>query len=269
MNNNCNKICRYAGGFSLAEVLAALTIGSLILVAVLGIYNRAERSAEAIRRRVEAVSMPSEVLQRIAEDIDRTTSSGSDVKVTIENKMESHGYSSAKMTLSRYYYGKKDKQETFEEIIWQSYYDYDTDVNGMVLYRSHSGIAVEDKLLDEDRDSWESLYPFVPMCNGVSLFKIQVPDGNDFLDTWKKDSLPVGVVVSVSFAEPFKAISGEWEVYDDEKHVRTIALNRTKNMAFTIDEIEYDVNDLDDINDVNDANSVGDAKDTDPNKAKD
>jgi prepilin-type N-terminal cleavage/methylation domain-containing protein len=44
-----SRPCNDHKGFSLAEVLAALTIGAMILVTVLGIYSRAESSAAAIQ----------------------------------------------------------------------------------------------------------------------------------------------------------------------------------------------------------------------------
>ena len=75
-------------GFSLAEVLAALTIAAMVLVAVLGIYSRAQRSAAAITRRLDSSRLPFEVLQRIAEDLDAVVAAASDTKVTVENKLD-------------------------------------------------------------------------------------------------------------------------------------------------------------------------------------
>ena len=81
-------IYRMQGGYSLAEVLAALTIGSLVMVAVLGIYHRAEKSVAAVTHRLDGSRLPDEVLQRIAEDLDNVISSSSDAKITIDNKFE-------------------------------------------------------------------------------------------------------------------------------------------------------------------------------------
>jgi hypothetical protein len=228
----------YLWGFTLAEVLAALTIGSMILVAVLGIYSRVEKGAAAIRRRLDRSRAPFEVLQRISEDLDRIVAPVSDSKladteITIENKFNNL-YQSARLTIVRTIYDARDQKETFEEIIWQSSFDYDSDANGLVLYRSHRGMAVEDKLLEEGREAWEKDYSFVPICSGVSFFKIEVPVGESVQDSWAGDSLPKGIIVTVSFAEPYKTVEGTLDVPDAEKVVRTIAVDRARRIAFTV-----------------------------------
>jgi len=215
-------------GFSLAEVIAALTIGTMVLVAVLGIYSRAGRSADAITHKLDSSRLPSEVLQRIAEDLDGIIASGSDTRVTIENKLNNL-YPTARLTILKNYYDKASKPQTLEEIIWQTSYDYDTD--SLVLYRSHSGVVLEDKLLDEKREDWEKGYPFVPICDSVTFFKIQVPGGEDLLDNWS-GSPPPGIVVTISFAEPFKTVAGDLDVPDEEKITRTIAVDRTRKIKF-------------------------------------
>ena len=222
---------RKPAGFSLAEVLAALTIAAIVLVAVLGIYSRAETSAAAITRKLDEFRMPTEVLQRIAEDLDRMVTLGSNTKITIENKFEK-GYPTARLTIINTIYDSKNKLQTFERIIWQSGYDYENDANGLVLYRSHTGIALEDKLLEQQRDSVEKQFPFVPICSGVTFFQIQVPQGEGFRDKWTSSSLPHGVVVTISFANPFKTLRGTLDVPDAEKIARTIAIGRTRKIRF-------------------------------------
>lgn len=216
--------------FSLAEVLVALTIGAMVLVAVLSIYSRAETSAAAITRKLDSTRLPSEILQRIVEDLDKTATLGADTKVVIENKFE-NGFSVAQLTILKTFNNRRGEEETFEEIIWQCSYDNST--NDFVLYRSHSGIAVEDKLLDEQKEQWEREL-FVPVCAGVTFFKIQVPTDEEFLDSWTSDSLPSGIVVTISFAEPFKTLAGTFDVPEDEKIVRNIAVGRTRIPKFTL-----------------------------------
>ena len=222
---------RKPAGFSLAEVLAALTIAAMVLVAVLGIYSRAETSAAAITRKLDSFRLSSEVLQRIAEDLDRIIASGTDTKVTVENKFEK-GYPTARLTILKTIYDNKDKKQTFEEIIWQGSYDYDNDANGLVLYRSHSGVALEDKLLDAKKKSLGVHELFVPICTGATFFRIQVPRGEDFQDKWNINSLPPGIVVTISFAEPFKTVTGALDVPEEEKITRTIAIDRTRKIKF-------------------------------------
>jgi len=217
-------------GFSLAEVLAALIIGAMVLVAVLCIYSRAENTAAAITRKLNSSQLGSEVLQRIAEDLDGIVAAGSDTKITIRNKFDNL-YPAARLEILKTIYDKSNKAETFEEIIWQSSYDYDTD--GLVLYRSYRGMGVEDKLLDEGKENWEKKL-FVPICEGATFFRILVPRGEDFQDKWTTSSLPRGIVVTISFAEPFKTVTGELDVPDEEKITRTIAIDRTRKIKFTI-----------------------------------
>ncbi len=224
---------RRQAGFSLAEVLLALTIGAMVLVTVLGIYSRSEAGAEAITRRLDSSRLPREVLQRIAEDLDGIIASGYGTKITVENKFEK-GFPIARLTILRTIFDFRNEVQTFEKIVWQSSYDVEAD--SLVLYRSYSGIGSEDKLLDEKRSDWEKGFTFVPICTGVTFFKIQVPVGENFQEKWTSDLLPGGVVVTISFAEPFKTPAGTLDVPDAQKIVRTIAIDRTRKINFIIAE---------------------------------
>ena len=66
------KISISRPGFSLAEILAAMIIGSMVLVAVLTIYSRVEYTANAVTNKLNKSRLPSEVLQLIAEDLDKS-----------------------------------------------------------------------------------------------------------------------------------------------------------------------------------------------------
>jgi hypothetical protein len=225
-------------GLSLAEMLAALTIGAMVLAAVLSIYSLAERSAAAVTRKLDGSRLPFEVLQRIAEDLDGIVAADSDTKITIENKFE-NGFPAAKLTILKTFHDSKNTEQTFEEIIWQSSYDFESDTDGLVLYRSYKGIALEDKLLDEKREDWEKAYSFVPICNGITFFKIQVPQGEKLQDEWNNPLLPNGITVTISFAEPSKTIMGTLDVPDEAKITRTIAIDRTRKIKFEIVSKEY------------------------------
>jgi prepilin-type N-terminal cleavage/methylation domain-containing protein len=224
-------------GFSLGEMLAALVIGAMVLAAVLTIYSRADRSAAAILYRLDSSRLASEVIQRIAEDLDRAVSLGSDAKITVDNRFDS-GFAKAQLTIRRTISDSQNEEQTFEEIIWQAAYDYDSTIPGLVLYRSHAGIDVEDKLLDEQRETWEKNYPFVPICRGVTLFRVEIPQGESFLDKWASPSLPPGIKVTISFAEPFQTVTGALEVPDADKVSRTIAIDRTRMLTFEMTLIE-------------------------------
>jgi prepilin-type N-terminal cleavage/methylation domain-containing protein len=229
---------RVRPGFSLAEMLAALTIGAMVLAAVLGIYSRAEHSAAAITRKLDSSRRPFEILQLIAEDLDGIVAADSDTKITIENKFE-NGFPTARLTILKTFHDGRNTEQTFEEIVWQTSYDFQSDAGGLVLYRSYGGIALEDKLLDERREDWEKTFSFVPICSGVTCFKIQVPQGEKLQDEWESDSLPKGIMTTISFAEPFKTVKGTLDVPDEEKITRTIAIDRTRKINFEIESKEY------------------------------
>jgi prepilin-type N-terminal cleavage/methylation domain-containing protein len=228
--------CTAPRGFSLAEMLAALTIGAMILVAVLGVYHRAENSTAAVIRRLDGSRVPGEVLQRIAEDLDNIISAGSDVKITLENKFENVGgvrlVPGARLTMTRTFQDGRDKQQIFEQVIWQSSYDFDSPDGGLVLYRSHSGLTEEDKVLDKSKDDVEKEL-FVPICSGVTFFRIEACTSKDPVDKWN-GSPPPGIVATISFAEPYKKPDGTYDVLDEQKTTRTIALERSRKITFEI-----------------------------------
>ena len=225
------NIRKYKKAFSLAEVLTALTIGSMVLVAVLSIYSRTENAAAGVTRRLDSTRLPAEILQCIAEDLDRVAGTSSDAKITVENKI-ANGLQTARLRISNAFYNKQNKKQTFEEIIWQGNYDYEAD-NGLILYRSHSGVTAEDKLLDDQKENWEKEL-FVPICAGVTFFKIEARRDETLLDKWTSTELPYGIVVTVSFAEPFKKLDGTLDVPEAEKISRTIAVSKSRKIKFKI-----------------------------------
>ena len=232
MNNGLDKFSRRRG-ISLAEVLAAMVIGSMVLIALLGIHRRAERASAAVNRKLDSSRLPGEILQRIAEDIDKLISPGSETKITIASAIQ-HGYQGAKMTILRTIKDSKNKDVVLDEIIWQSYYDIESDMDGLVLYRGHSGISLEDSLLDNQRAAWEESYPMVPICSVMMFFEMVVPSGENLLDKWTSNTLPKGIRVSISFTEPMKNAAGEIEMLDEYKTTRTIAVDRTRSIAFDL-----------------------------------
>ena len=223
-------------GFSLAEVLAAMTIGAMVVVAVLAIYHRAEHSASAAIQKIDESQLPREVLQYIAEDLDSMISSDAGAKVTIQNKLESTASGklipAARLTFTRTITDGRSREHTFEEIIWQSSYNIESLAEGLVLYRSHSGINLEDKVLQENKYDWEREL-FVPICSGVTFFNISATSGDNLVERWD-GAPPTGIVVTLSFAEPFKNMDGTYDVPEEEKFTRTIAIDRTRKIDFDI-----------------------------------
>lgn len=222
----------FQAGYSLAEMLAALVIGAIVLTAILGIYARANRAADAVLRKIDAPVLATEVLQLIAEDLDRALG-GEDVSIQVRNGFD-NGFVTAQLTLRRTVRDEQNKEQLLEEIVWRAGYDYDSAVPGLVIYRSHEGVGLEDKLLDQKREALESNYPLIPVCRGVTFFKIEIPKGGGFLDRWAEASLPTGVTVTLSFAKPYETVRGTQDVLDHEKISRTVAIDRTRAIRFTL-----------------------------------
>ncbi len=224
-------------GFSLAEVLAALMIGAMISVAVLGVYTRADRSAAAVVQRLDSFRLPNEVLQRIAEDLDAVFSSGSTAKVIIENKLVNVAgtklLAAARLTITDTIEDSRNRELKFKEIIWQSSYDVASPADDLILYRSYSGITWEDKVLDKNKEDWERDL-FIPICGGVTFFKIEAVTGTIKAERWN-GAPPPGIAITISFAEPYKKVDGTFDVPDEEKITRTIALDRTRKIRFEIE----------------------------------
>ncbi len=217
-------------GFTLVETLAALTIGSMVLIVVLAIYSRAQTGAADVLDKLQRNRLPREVFQRISEDLDQIIGSGQDVQIDIQNKFIG-GLAAAKMEIVRSINNAKDEPETLEKIVWQSNIDPDTGL--LTLYRSHSGINLEDKLLDEQKEPWQREL-FVPICTGIGFFRIEIPRGEVVLYSWSEERLPPAVSITLSFAQPYKTVDGTFDVPEEDKFVRTIAVDRTRKLAFVI-----------------------------------
>jgi prepilin-type N-terminal cleavage/methylation domain-containing protein len=217
--------------FTLVEVLAALTIAALTLIALLTIYARATTAATAITNRLGEKMLEQEILQRIAEDVDRFGLSKMNTSMAIQNKLEK-GHQVAQLVMeSRLYADVKQRRATFEKVVWQS--SYEPEIDSFVLYRAHSGINYEDSLLEAQKTEAEREL-FVPFCSGITYFRIEVLQGRRVLNRWSGSSgqLPAAIVVTISFAESFKAPTGGFDVPDEEKITRTIAIDRTRKITF-------------------------------------
>ena len=223
---------RRQSGFSLGELLAVVIIGSMILTAILTIYGRANQAADAVLRKIDSPSWASEVLQLIAEDLGRMVSA-EDAIIQIRNWSD-NGFQRAELVLRRTYHDNENKEQTLEEITWRAGYDHGGNTPGLVLYRSYEGVAREDKLLDDNREDWEKGYPFVPICRGVTFFQIQACKGEDLIDQWPPSPPPPGVKITISFGAPHEMVRGGFDVADREKISRTVAIDPTRAIKFTL-----------------------------------
>jgi hypothetical protein len=218
-------------GFSLAEMVVALVLGAMVLVTILGIYGQVQRAVNATLAQVESPSLAAEILQLIGEDLARALG-GEGVTLQIRNGFD-HGFPRAELVLRRTFHDSENREQTLEEITWRAGYDSEGELPGLVLYRSYSGVAPEDKLLDSQRESWEKDYPFVPLCRGMTFFRVEACKGAGLVDQWATPALPTGVKVTLSFAEPQETVRGTWDVPDEEKVSRTLVLDATRAIKFS------------------------------------
>lgn len=233
-------------GFTLAEALATLAIAAMIMAAVVGVYMGVKRAESSINKRLGDGFLGMEILQRIADDISKVALPGSDVTMSVKNKLDIGGYRISQMIIESRIYGKDNKPQTFEKIIWQS--RVDIDANGLVIYRSHSGYAMEDKMLEEPKEEYEREL-FIPVCSGATLFSIEpVIDGNATA-VWEGPGLPPAVKLSVSFADREQDLLGNAIVPEESVNARTFVINRFKQIPYQFISKQFpDANGITDMN---------------------
>jgi prepilin-type N-terminal cleavage/methylation domain-containing protein len=237
------NILESRSGFTLSEVLATMIIGSMVLIAVLNIYNKLETSAAAVNRTMNNSALPQEVLQLIAEDFDKVITTDSDTNIIIINKF-SNDYNTALMVIRVLYKDATDKEQKYEEIYWQCNANSEGDANDMVLYRSYEGVVPQDKLLDKNKTASEKSV-YVPICGGITYFNIKIITDKKEMETVWPGGVPNGIVVTISFAQPYKNEEGHYDVPENEKYSRTIAIDKTRKIKFDIPgDKSADVNDV-------------------------
>jgi len=160
--------------FTVVEAMVTLVVATMMLLALFSIYDRAKKISNSITDKIDSTTLPGDICQRIAEDIDRIAPPGSGARIELTNSF-ANGFPTAKLHIFREFLDSKNDPQMLEEVIWQA--TYDMTAKRLQLWRCHSGIVWEDRLLDEDerRDWSDNRHVFVPVCSGLSVFKIQVP----------------------------------------------------------------------------------------------
>lgn len=239
--------CRRCG-FSLVESITVLTIAALIMVAVIMTYGRVRNAAGSINRKMDEGALPTEVLQRIAEDIDRMAAPGFDVTITVNNKFDPSGYGLCRMIIENKIFDNKKKAKTFEKVVWQSAYDEFEDA--LIIYRSFGGMVDEDRIIaDEAQVKRRQLGTelFIPLCSGVTFFSIRPTGKKQALHEWVWPKLPKSLIATISFAEPFETDAGRLDVMVEDKIVRTIAIDRSRKIKYTFVKKIFEVPDPNDM----------------------
>ena len=231
-----------------------VTISAAIMVAVLNIYTRAQATAASINAKLDSQMLPNEIVQRIAEDLDRLTSPGLETTIAVANKTISD-LNVSQLIITTKFYGKGNppKSHVFEEVIWQS--DYDPETDSIILYRLHGGINIEDKvvnkeLLDKPISEREQ---FIPITSGITFFEIVTAHGDSEFRAWSQTNLPRALRLRISFAEPVEDMDGNFAVAEEEMVTRTVAIDRTRMIRYKFVRQDFKVDEPEDPNAIDDS----------------
>jgi len=224
--------------FTLIETIVVLMLAVLVLMAVLGIYNRVRASAGTIMGRLQQNRLQTEILQKIAEDIDRLAAPGFDATINFQNKLD-NGYHSSRLILENSYYGNGNRKDTYERVEWIS--DYDPDRDALILYRKHTGLNAEDKLFGQAADPASDKEQYISVAEWVTLFEVKAQQGETILGAWTSQTLPKAVRVGLSFAPLQELADGSIGVPDEQIFYRTIAIDRTRLIPYQFVKKKFDL----------------------------
>jgi hypothetical protein len=234
------------GGFSLIETVTVLAITAMIMIATMSVYSTVRRNVVAIDGNLDQGELPREILQRIAEDLDRLARPGFDTSVIVRNKLK-NGYNISQLIIENRFFGDAapNKPQLAERITWQS--DFDPYTSTLILYRAHSGIRLEDGLVDRDQlDKQEQgIEQFVPLATGITHFELLIPSGEMLVRDWGQPDLPKAIRVLLSFGAPVQTETGDWIIPEQDLFVRTIAINRTRPYIYQFVKKDFDLSELD------------------------
>lgn len=230
-----------------------LLLTAMLLTAVLQMYYHVRRGINQITSRLDDNRLAQEVLQKIAEDLDRLAAPGFDATIQFSNKYD-NGFNAAQLTLENKYYGKgtPPKAEIYDRVVWQTMYDPFSGT--MILYRMHDGLNIEDKVIETGSDVSPSAGLYIPVTDGVTHFELQSQQGETFNTSWALKTLPTAVRVGISFSPPQQLSDGRVAVPEEKILYRTVAIDRTRFIPYQFVKRqldEYDPNDLDKSSDPN------------------
>lgn len=271
---------KYYKGYTLVEIVVVLAILASIIITIMTVYSQVSKAASKVDAEIGTDNRGIEILQLIAEDIDRLSVSGDETQIQINSKT-TNGTQRSRMIITTYTYDQKYKKQEYEQVTWMSYLD---EFDGLLyLYRSHGGIALEESMFDkvdtfrfteEEKKTQEELQKkgaerFIPICSGMTLFEFSVPNGeseSSLTYNWTSETMPKAVRVDISFEEPVEDVFGDYIIHEDSIYTRTIATNRLREIKFQFVHQDFDTEDP---NSLKDPNSLLDGNSEDPNSVED
>ena len=257
-----NKRTKSRYAFTLVETLVVVMISAMVVTATLMVYQRVRSATVSIVDTMSQYTLQNEILQKIAEDIDRLAAPGFEATIKFRNRAvrgaDNQMVQSGQLILDNKYYGTGDKEQVYEEIVWQT--SYDLNEGTMILYRMHTGLNTEDQLLEGNAEDSPNAGLYVPVAAGVTFFDLRTQQGENVLAAWTSDTLPKAVRIGLSFAEPDILEDGQVGVPPEEIVYRTVAIDRTRLIPYKFIKVDLDLGVLDEDTD-DDPNSVSAAND--------
>jgi hypothetical protein len=105
----------------------------------------------------------------------------------------------------------------------------------MTLYRSHSGLNLEDAVVDNLRSGDEKPDNFVPICPGLTYFGVYaLSDAGELAPQWQQYIMPGGIVVKVSLHSMIQMEDGSFVLPEENIVSRVVAVDRTRPMAYKL-----------------------------------
>ncbi len=224
-------------GFALVELLTALFIVCILVIALTTIYDSSTKAISAINQRIEKGGATSEIMWLIVDDITKASSADTDTTFLLKTKIFD-GAALYRLEIASKVFDNTGKELIYQKVIWQS--DYDIYTRTISLYRSKGGMMPLDPVLGAEQAGQSQSDIFVPVCHGLTYFTIQIPQVQDtpqgqivnYLDQWGNDEMPGGVIVDLSFEQPVEYVTGEVEVLPEDRLIESISLNRSKEYKF-------------------------------------
>ena len=220
-----------SSAFTLIETLTAVLLTALLITAVMAMYYHTRRGVARLAGQLEENRLAREILQKIAEDIDRLAAPGFDATMSFRNKYD-NGCNAAQLTLENKFYDSSapPKPQVYDRVVWQT--QYDSWSQSLVLFRMHEGLNLEDKVLEKDAAASPSLGMFIPVADGLTHFEVVTIDKDTVTAQWVQQTLPTSVRIGVSFAPLQQLPDGRLGVPPELVLYRTVAIDRTRFIPY-------------------------------------
>jgi len=218
-------------GLTLVELIVSTIIAGAVLVTLMSIYSHARQDAVSVSSALEKSELPERILQLLAQDLDRLLGDSEDVIFVLHPRQDGN-LNGSSIIIESSIYDTLGRARTYERVTWQTRFDAET--QSMILYRGHTGLVSEDRLL-ESRRTEEERAQLVPLCDGLTYFHVTARVRGRDVPAFAGPILPTMVTVEISFAEP--EVENNQYIIPPEKIIsRTIAVNRSRKISYIFTE---------------------------------